>query len=99
MARKKVIKCACCEEKIDDETIEMENFLYGTEGTKYDGKIVCEGCYYEDYPDPQATIIFSEDFEEFDAGDQLHITNCRNDTRGEFTANGFLLTLGEDIIR
>lgn len=80
MARKKVIKCACCDEKIDEES----DFGYGGEGTKYEDKIVCEGCYYDD--DPYATLYFSNEFEEFEAGDPLFICCCRNDTQGEFTA-------------
>jgi hypothetical protein len=68
------MKCFICEEDISDES----NLLYGDKATFYEGKPVCETCYYED--EPVATVYFGRD-------DYPNIISyTRNETDGAFRA-------------
>ncbi|MCW4002655.1 MAG: hypothetical protein NWE95_01910 [Candidatus Bathyarchaeota archaeon] len=68
------MKCSVCEEKIDDES----ELFYGDYATYYEGKPLCESCYYED--DPVVTVYFNRE-------DCPHIISyTRNETKGIFRA-------------
>jgi len=72
--RAEEVVCAMCGEVIKDE----DGPCYGEEGTDYEGKPLCEPCYYED--EPYATIYFGgEDAE------PCYISSCHNETEGAFT--------------
>lgn len=68
------MKCSSCEEDIVDEN----ELYYGDEATFYEGRPLCESCYYED--EPVATVYFNDD-------DYPHIISyARNETEGAFRA-------------
>lgn len=66
------MKCTICDQRIKNcET------LFGDEGTPYEGKHLCESCYYEDEP---AAIVF------YNRDKQPHvISGTRNETDGDFS--------------
>lgn len=67
-----MVKCSVCGAKLN-----REDAYYGDKGTFYEGKPLCEVCYWED--EPCATVYFSDD-------DEPHfISYTRNETDGEFT--------------
>ncbi|MBM4463829.1 MAG: hypothetical protein FJ012_11000 [Chloroflexi bacterium] len=69
--------CQMCEEPIDPGD-DGYGIYYGDEGTDYEGKPLCETCYYEN--EPCATVYFGgEDAE------PCFISSCRNETEGAFT--------------
>jgi len=67
-----MMKCAACGQRI------KKNDAYiGDEGTYYEGKPLCETCYYED--EPCAIVYYKND-------DQPYvISHTRNETEGDFT--------------
>lgn len=66
------MKCSCCGKRIR----KTEAYL-GDEGTYYEGKPLCENCYYED--EPCATVFYRGD-------DQPYVISLtRNETEGDFT--------------
>jgi hypothetical protein len=71
--RKKQI-CASCEESIGENTT-----YYGEPKTHYEGKPLCESCFYDG--DPLATIFYGKDLEPH------YITQARNETEGDYQAN------------
>jgi hypothetical protein len=64
--------CASCEEMIRGEV------YFGDDATHYEGKPLCETCYYED--EPVVTLYHNQDEEPY------HISLARNDTDGKFLA-------------
>ncbi|MGB9693910.1 MAG: hypothetical protein ACPLYF_03615 [Fervidobacterium sp.] len=66
------MKCSCCGRKI-----RKADAYVGDEGTYYEGKPLCEECYYED--EPCATVFYKGD-------DQPYVISLtRNETEGDFT--------------
>jgi hypothetical protein len=67
-----MMKCVACGQRI------KKNDAYiGDEGTYYEGKPLCETCYYED--EPCAIVYYKND-------DQPYvISHTRNETEGDFT--------------
>lgn len=74
MARKEDYVCSCCEQAIE----KGNDLFYGDPETHYEGKPLCEVCYYED--DPIATVYRRDDKEPY------HISLTRNETEGDFKA-------------
>ena len=66
------MKCSLCEEEIGQDRV-----MYGDEGTYYNGKPLCETCYYED--EPAATVLYRRDEQPY------VISGTRNDTEGDFS--------------
>jgi hypothetical protein len=65
-------RCVLCEDQLPDR----DRVYYADLGTEYEGKPVCEICYYE--ADPAATLYYGDD-------QTPHLlTAVRNDTEGEF---------------
>jgi hypothetical protein len=63
------VKCSICNTKVKDSYV-------GDIGTLYEGKPLCETCYYED--EPAATVFYSRDR-------QPYVISCtRNETDGDF---------------
>lgn len=74
MKQDKKITCNICDELIEDR----ENFYLGDQDTHYEGKPLCETCYYED--EPIATVFYRD-------GEEPHyISHTRNETEGDFKA-------------
>lgn len=68
------MKCSVCEEKLKKGEV-----FYGDKGTYYEGKLLCEICYYED--EPAATVFYKGD-------DQPYvISHTRNETEGDFSVH------------
>jgi hypothetical protein len=68
------VKCSACEERIR----KTEAYL-GDKGTFYEGKPLCESCYYEDAP--CATVLYKND-------DQPYvISHTRDETEGDFSVS------------
>lgn len=67
--------CSSCEEPIPNKN---QAYL-GEPKTHYEGKPLCESCYYEG--DPIATIFYGKDKEPH------YITLARNETDGDYRAN------------
>ena len=68
------MKCSICEEEIKDES----EVFYGDKATYYEGKLLCETCYFEN--EPVATVYFNKD-------DYPHVISyTRNETEGVFRA-------------
>jgi len=65
------VKCAICDQRIK----KLEAYL-GDEGTLYEGKPLCESCYYED--EPCATVVYSKDDTPY------IISGTRDETEGDF---------------
>jgi len=65
------VRCAIC-----DERIKKSDAHIGDEGTLYEGKPLCESCYYED--EPCATVIYSKD------NTPYIISGTRDETEGDF---------------
>lgn len=65
------MKCSLC-----DERVKRSETYFGDEGTFYEGKPLCESCYYED--ERCATIIYSKDEQPY------IISKTRNETEGDF---------------
>ncbi len=65
------MKCHLCERKLEKEEI-----YYGDIGTIYEGKPLCESCYYEN--ESAAVIYFGKD------NDPYIISSTRNETDGIF---------------
>jgi len=65
------MKCSIC-----DERVKRSETYFGDEGTFYEGKPLCESCYYED--EPCATVIYSNDEQPY------IISETRNETEGDF---------------
>jgi len=66
------VKCTIC-----DQRIKKSEAYFGDKGTFYEGKPLCETCYYED--EPAATVFYGRD-------DEPHIISyTRNETEGDFT--------------
>jgi len=65
------VKCAICNEKI-----KRSEAYFGDEDTFYEGKPLCETCYYED--EPCATVIYSKDDTPY------IISGTRNETERDF---------------
>ena len=66
------MRCSICETKLPRSEV-----CYGDEGTLYEGKPLCETCYYED--EPAATVFYGRD-------DEPHIiSHTRNETERDFT--------------
>jgi hypothetical protein len=72
MSKGKKLTCTACEELIQGEV------YFGDDATHYEGKPLCETCYYED--EPVATLYHNQD------EDPYHISLARNDTGGQFLA-------------
>ena len=65
------MKCFICEKRI-----KKDEAYTGDEGTFYEGKPICETCYYED--EACATVLYKRD-------DEPHIiSGTRNETEGDF---------------
>lgn len=74
MSPNKKILCTSC-----DGLIEKKNTIYyGDPHTHYEGKPLCETCYFED--EPIATVYYRNEQEPH------FITHARNDTDGDFRA-------------
>lgn len=67
------MKCSSCEGKIEEEP------FYGDENTFYEGKSLCEICYYED--EPCAVVLYNKDEE------RRIISGTRNETDGDFSVD------------
>ena len=66
------MKCSICGVRLKKREV-----YYGDEGTYYEGKPLCETCYYED--EPCAIVYYKND-------DQPYvISHTRNETEGDFT--------------
>jgi len=65
------MRCAICNERI-----KKSEEYFGDEGTFYEGKPLCETCYYED--EPCATVLYSKDDTPY------IISGTRNETEGNF---------------
>jgi len=65
------MKCSICEKKLKKGEV-----FYGDEGTYYEGKPLCETCYYED--EPCATVFYGRDDQPY------FISLTRNETEGDF---------------
>jgi len=65
------MKCTICNERI-----KRSETCFGDEGTSYEGKPLCESCYYED--EPCATVIYSREDSPY------IISETRNETEGDF---------------
>jgi len=66
------MRCSICETKLPRSSV-----CYGDEGTLYEGKPLCETCYYED--EPAASVFYGRD-------DEPHIiSHTRNETERDFT--------------
>jgi hypothetical protein len=66
------VKCSICGSKI-----KKSEAYFGDKDTFYEGKPLCETCYYED--EPAATVLYGKD-------DEPHIiSHTRNETEGDFT--------------
>jgi len=65
------MKCYVCNERI-----RKSQAYFGDEGTFYEGKPLCESCYYED--EPCATVFYGKDDTPYT------ISNTRNETEGDF---------------
>ena len=65
------MRCAACNERINGSET-----YFGDEGTFYEGKPLCESCYYED--EPCATVIYGKDDTPY------IISDTRNETEGDF---------------
>lgn len=70
-ARQRV--CACC-----SEVIGAADDFVGDRDTYFEGKLLCESCYYDD--EPMATIYYRKEEEPY------RITLSRNETDGDFRA-------------
>jgi hypothetical protein len=67
-----MMKCTCCGQRI------KKNDAYiGDKGTYYEGKPLCETCYFED--EPCAIVYYKND------GQPYVISHTRNETEGDFT--------------
>lgn len=66
------MKCACCGQRIR----KTEAYV-GDAGTYYEGKPLCEACYYEE--EPCATVFYKGDDQPYT------ISLTRNETEGDFT--------------
>jgi len=75
MTPKKKIVCNSCDEPIRDQ----DDVYFGDPATHYEGKPLCEICYYED--EPIATVYYRDEEEPH------FITHARNDTEGDFRAS------------
>jgi hypothetical protein len=65
------MKCSACEERL-----KKTDAYFGDKNTFYEGKSLCESCYYED--EPCATVLYKED-------DQPYIiSHTRDETEGDF---------------
>jgi hypothetical protein len=71
MTKKQI--CASCEEPVGDDA------YFGEIKTHYEGKPLCESCFYDG--DPLATIFYGKDMEPH------YITQARNETEGDYQAN------------
>ncbi len=72
MSKKSRLICACCEGEIGID----EPVYYGDEKTYYEGKPLCEACYFED--EPVARVYYGRD-------NYPHIISLtRNETEGDF---------------
>jgi hypothetical protein len=68
------VKCSVCEERL-----KKTDAYFGDKNTFYEGKPLCEACYYED--EPCATVLYRGD-------DQPYIiSHTRDETEGDFSAN------------
>jgi len=66
------VRCAVCNGRV-----KRSEAYAGDEGTFYEGKPLCESCYYQD--EPAATVFYGRD-------DEPHIISyTRNETEGNFT--------------
>ena len=65
------MKCTVC-----DQRIKRSEAYFGDEGTLYEGKPLCETCYYED--EPAATVFYGRDDEPY------VISGTRNETEDDF---------------
>jgi hypothetical protein len=76
----KVVKCSVCGAKLN-----REDACYGDKGTFYEGKPLCEVCYWED--EPCATVYYGDaSYAPLGEDDCPHqISYTRNETDGEFT--------------
>jgi len=59
-----------------NERIKRSETYFGDEGTFYEGKPLCESCYYED--EPCATVVYGNDEQPY------IISETRNETEGDF---------------
>jgi hypothetical protein len=65
------VRCSIC-----DKRIKKQETYYGDLGTLYEGKPLCEDCYYED--GPCATVIYGKDDTPY------IISETKNETQGDF---------------
>jgi hypothetical protein len=66
------VKCSVCEEKL-----KKTDTYFGDKNTFYEGKPLCESCYYED--EPCTTVLYKGD-------DQPYvISHTRDETEGDFS--------------
>jgi len=65
------MKCSIC-----DERIRKSEAYFGDEDTLYEGKPLCDSCYYED--EPAATVFYNRDEQPY------IISGTRNETEGNF---------------
>jgi len=72
MTPKKNTVCASCDEPIRNQ----DEVYFGDPATHYEGKPLCEYCYYED--EPIATVYYRDEEEPY------FISHTRNDTEGDF---------------
>ena len=68
------MKCAIC-----DQRIKKPDAYVGDEGTLYEGKPLCESCYYDD--EPAATVLYNKDKQPY------IISGTRNETKGDFSVS------------
>jgi len=68
------VKCAIC-----DQRIKKPDAYVGDEGTLYEGKPLCESCYYDD--EPAATVLYNKDKQPY------IISGTRNETKGDFSVS------------
>ncbi|MCJ7425221.1 hypothetical protein MUP01_13280 [Candidatus Bathyarchaeota archaeon] len=68
------MRCSICEERL-----KKTEAYFGDKGTFYEGKLLCETCYYED--EPCATVLYKRD-------DQPYvISHARDETEGDFSVS------------
>jgi hypothetical protein len=68
------VRCSACEERV-----KKTEAYFGDKGTSYEGKPLCEACYYED--EPCATVLYKRD-------DQPYvISHTRDETEGDFSVS------------